>query len=578
MFAHLDAQTQSKKTLEKIAKKPYWSKLIHFEDNKSIINTKDFFLASNTDLELELKATLKAFKNNPATKCKYPARYKWLNSLNLVADIDAQCLELEKFLESNFTKISIVYSTERYSAAASLFGHVLLKLDSKNISNAIEYTAKVPAGTNPFSYAYNGLFGGFVSKYNYFSFYAKDYEARDEEFRDLVVYELDLKNDEIENILLHLYEVKDTTQSYYFTTRNCSSELIKLLDFADYDAKNTSASSLFVLPVEVITSQENKANIKSVKLYNSKLKHFDKNYKRLDAKEQKILKSMAFYKRSVSSVLKDKKISKDSKDKLVKTALLYFNAKVQNKDISAKIPSKILALSRYKNKNSLNTNTNYTTLEKNPISNAFYRVGLGYLYKHESYATLSTRYLYKNRFDLLDALVKNGSVEFLDLKLRANEKLSLEYFTLIHLASMPISSEFFSEPTKELSIGAKRLFFDDELYKYGEYALGKRMLAAKDLSYSLSVYGGVYRDDETLYALGLKMHLEYKLVSKFLLRLGGDISTYRYNSFKNTTDASTAFMQTHIKSSKNTLLGAKVEYHNNQDDYVVSSLYCNYSF
>jgi hypothetical protein len=143
---------------------------------------------------------------------------------------------------------------------------------------------------------------------------------------------------------------------------------------------------------------------------------------------------------------------------------------------------------------------------------------------------------------------------------------------------MPISSEFFSEPTKELNIGLKRLFYDDKLYKYADYAIGKRMQTAKDLSYALSVYGGVYADDETLYALGLKLELEYKLVSKFLLRVGGDISAYRYNSFKDTTEANTAFMQTHIKSSKNTLLGAKVEYHNNQDDYVVSSFYYNYSF
>jgi hypothetical protein len=579
--AQIFAQTPTKDTIKKTANKLYWNKLLHYEDGKSIIDTKEFFLSpiGNSSLEAELEATLTALKNVPYTKCKYPARYKWLRSLGLVDSIDVECKKLDQFLAPSFNKISIAYSTERYSEAASLFGHILLKVDSKTRSNVIEYTAKVPLNTSAISYVIDGIFGGFISKYNFFSFYSKDYEARDQEFRDLVVYELDFSQDEIDNILLHLYEVKDTTQQYYFLTRNCSSELIKILDISNYDMKDKSRSKLFVLPVEVINSAiKNDNRVKNIKLLHSKLKQFNYYYEALNEDEKNILKDIVNSNRSVNSLIKDKTIDKSSKDKITLTALLYYEIVVQSKQTSQKELSKILALSKYKNSNLLSYDYEYKYLDKNPISPYLYKASLGYLYKKESYATISFRNLYKNRFDLLDGLVKNGSVELLDFKLRTNDNISLEYFTLVHLASMPLSSEFFSEPTKELTIGLKRFFYDDKLYTYGEYGIGKRIRHNDNFSYGFSIYGGAYDSGNTLFGLGLKTEFEYKEVSKYLLRLGADITRYEDDKFKDSLNDSKVFMQIHFKTTDSSLVGSKVEYHDNTDDYFTSSVYYNYSF
>ncbi|WP_373071391.1 DUF4105 domain-containing protein [Sulfurimonas sp.] len=577
---HLLAQDSHKNIIKITASKTYWSKLLHYEGSKSIIETGEFFLSPNgkTSLEAELEATLSAFKNDPYTKCKYPARYKWLNSLGIVERIDAECKELDRFLAPNFNKISIVFSTERYSAAASLFGHVLLKVDSKTRSNVIEYTADVSKSTSAISYAFKGVFGGFVSKYNFFSFNAKDYEAREQEFRDLVVYELNFSQNEIDNILLHLYEVKDTTQKYYFLTRNCSSELITLLDIYNYDAKERSSSKLFVLPVEVVNSVYQSGKVKNIKLLHSKLKQFQMHYEVLDEDEKNILRDVVFSKRSVHSLIKDTNISKSSKDKIVLSALLYYEIVVQDKQISQKELSKILTLSTYKNNNFLSYGHEYKDIDKNPISPYMYRTSFGFLYKKDPYATIGFRNLYKNRFDLLDGLVKNGSVELFDLELRANDKLSIEHFTLMHLSSMPLSSEFFSEPTKEMSIGLKRLFYDDKLYSYGEYGIGKRMKATNNISYGFTVYGGAYDSGDSLFCLGLKTEIEYKLVSKYLFRFGTGIARYENDNFDESFNDANVFIQMNFKTSEHSLLGTKIEYYDNQDEYFTTSVYYNYSF
>jgi hypothetical protein len=576
---HLFAQNAS--DLETISKRAYWLKLLHYDGAKSMIETKEFFLSrdGSYDARSELDATINSFKNDPSTRCRYPARYKWLNSLGLIDDIeDVACKELEMFLSAGFNKISIAYSTERYSAAASLFGHVLLKVDSKKHTKVIEYTAKVPPKTGPLTYAIDGVFGGFVSKYNFFSFFIKDHEAREEEFRDLVLYELDFTQEEIDNILLHLYEVKETTQKYYFMSRNCSSELLTLLDMAEYDSKEFKRSKLFVLPIEVINEYQNKKRIKNITILHSNLKQFEHYYDLLDELERERFQDIVDGKSGISTMLRDNNLSKDSKERLAITALLYYNIIVQNEKVSSNTLSKIARLSKYRSDNSLKFEYQQSKVDENPISAHLYKSSLGYLYKKESYAILGFRNLYKNRFDLLDGLTKNGSVELLDFNIRFGEDLGIEDFTLVHLASMPLSTEFFSEPTKELAVGLKRKFYGDELYIYAEYAFGKRMRVNKNISYALALYGGFYDAQESLLGLGVKTDIEYKLTGDFLVRAGASYIRFEEYRFKDALNEYSAFLHVNKRLSKDFLLRSRIDYFDDNEDYFKSSIHLDYNF
>ena len=582
IFLHIElfALQLSTKIITSTSKKAYWSKLLHYENGNSIIDTDSFFLSSNgkNSLESELIATLEAFENNESTICKYPARYKWLNYLGLVEKTEIECKNLNEFTAANFTKISIAFSTERYNAAASLFGHVFLKLDSQSTSNVIEYTAKIPQDTSPLSYVYEGLFGGFTSKYNFFSFNVKDFEARDEEFRDLVLYELDFKAEQIENIMLHLFEIKDTTQKYYFLWRNCSSELIKLLDISKYDNDISNSFGIFTLPVEVVKSADDNKYINNIKILHSKLSQYNSNYELLNTEEKILLKEIVFNKRSITSFLKDKEINKVSKDKVVLAGILFFEIKIQGDEFSRKDISKLFNLSEYINMNSLSKNYEKIIIKENPISPAIYMFGVGYMKKKDSFAIINARYLYKNRFDLLDNMQKNGTVEFLSFTLRLNKKMSLEKFTLLHLASMPISSEFFSELTKEINIGAKRLFYNDKLYAFGEYGMGKKLRISSKTSFSFSALGGIYNSDDKLVSIGLNADLEYKEVSKNLLRIGIEMKMYEGDKFISSRETHKVYANTNFRISKEILLSAKVDYNIDVEKYFTSMLYCNYSF
>ena len=57
---------------QNLHKHPYWLKLLHYENGKSIINDKKFFLSKEgmTNPKKELEATLKAFEDTQQI-CKY---------------------------------------------------------------------------------------------------------------------------------------------------------------------------------------------------------------------------------------------------------------------------------------------------------------------------------------------------------------------------------------------------------------------------------------------------------------------------------------------------------------------------
>ncbi len=56
LVASVKADFVSKAMNLDLANQPYWSKLLHYENNKSIINNQKFFVSKNgkTDLEDEL--------------------------------------------------------------------------------------------------------------------------------------------------------------------------------------------------------------------------------------------------------------------------------------------------------------------------------------------------------------------------------------------------------------------------------------------------------------------------------------------------------------------------------------------
>lgn len=549
-----------------LANKPYWSKLLHYENNRSIINEDEFFLSVNgkTDLEDELTKTIEYFLNDSNSTCRYPARYKWINSYLNIDIKSSTCRELDKYLEPNFEKISLVFTAERYNSPSSVFGHTFLKVDAKNMTYAINYAASVSDGTDPISYFFKGASGGFVSNYRLLNYNIKDFEYRKEEFRDLINYEIKYTKDEVKNIMLHVYEIKDINEDYYFMSRNCSSELLKLLDMARYDSKLYKELNRVTIPIDVVYILQNNNLINNISITYSKLKLFNQYIEKLSSVEREILKKIINREISTNE-LDNKKLPLESKNNIVIAAISYIQMNLMTKKLDKKYISSLMNLIQLEIKYDIQEKKSEDVLlNENPVSNKYHKIKFGSksLENQKTELNLSYRYLYSNRFDLSSDEQKHGSVEFLDFSLRyVNDKVSIDYFNIINMESMPISSEFFTEHTTNFIFGAKRMFYDNSLYSYIEYALGYRYRLSKGFTCRSAIRTGAYYNNEDIYMGSLESAIEYNLNNKFVseLKYEANIYTdsqqtynlYLNNYYKLTKESSIELLFSHKNDTKN---------------------------
>ena len=77
-----DLNFQEQAVARQLAEQPEWRALLHYHDKGSYVDDASFFLAPEgaEDPAAELHATLQALVNEPATRCRFPARYNWLSS------------------------------------------------------------------------------------------------------------------------------------------------------------------------------------------------------------------------------------------------------------------------------------------------------------------------------------------------------------------------------------------------------------------------------------------------------------------------------------------------------------------
>ena len=154
----------------KLYENPYWSKLLHYRNGVSEIDSSNFFISNDGKRELkkELFETINALENGTQNiLCRFPLRVSWLKeNIPTLKDkiITYECKELDEFLSLIDAKyVTMVFPTAHINSPASMYGHTFLRVSSNNetplISNAINYAAATDE-TNGIIFAYKGIFGG----------------------------------------------------------------------------------------------------------------------------------------------------------------------------------------------------------------------------------------------------------------------------------------------------------------------------------------------------------------------------------------------------------------------------------
>jgi hypothetical protein len=267
----------------RLAERPEWRKLVHYEpdligsglhgllDNRAFYNSPE----GKTRPQAELEATLASFfseveetpeRQNP--QCAFIARRTWLDG---ELRFDRRRLPLRdcpRFREwhaaLNAQRLTLVFASAYLNNPSSMYGHTLLRIDARDqdertrlLAYAVNSAATTDE-TNGLTFAIQGLLGGYPGTFSILPYYLKVREYSDMENRDLWEYELELAPQELERVLLHLWELLPAYYQYYFFDENCSYHLLGLLQVARPELELTAPFRWWALPVDtvrVVTAQ-----------------------------------------------------------------------------------------------------------------------------------------------------------------------------------------------------------------------------------------------------------------------------------------------------------------------------------
>ena len=233
-------------------RRPTWEALVHVVPRvfglrrTSEIPTGAFFLARNGrgSPAAELRETLKLLLQDPAPgdeaiHCRFPARTRWLaEQLDVPLEqlAPAPCPELDIWHSQLAPHgITLIFAEAFMNNPASMFGHTLLRLDVADpddpqnlLAYAIDFTASA-GDDGGAAYILKGVFGRYPGIFGLSPFYEKLAIYAEWQRRDIWEYPLDLSEEEIERLLLHLWELRDVSIPYYFFRQNCSYQLLRVL-------------------------------------------------------------------------------------------------------------------------------------------------------------------------------------------------------------------------------------------------------------------------------------------------------------------------------------------------------------
>ena len=262
----------------------YWRLLLHYKRHlwggyESEADGIGFFNSpqGKWDLQAEMAAAIRNFFVEPASlkegqdhpQCSYPARYKWLKK-QLQFDPgrlpEQTCKRLDDWLKQlNPERVTLIFASFYMANPASMFGHTLLRIDSKQkgpgrklLSYGVNYAGN-PDTTNALLYAFKGLTGFFKGTFSVFPYFVKVQEYNNWESRDLWEYELNLTPEQIDNLLLHLWELGGTWFDYFYLTENCSYHMLTILEVANPDLHLTDGFFISAQPADtlkVVVEQE----------------------------------------------------------------------------------------------------------------------------------------------------------------------------------------------------------------------------------------------------------------------------------------------------------------------------------
>jgi hypothetical protein len=299
---------------QKVGHSVYWKLLLHWQrpiigSEKSEADGMNFFLSpqGKTDAVSELTADVEAFRDfnhvgvgplKQHPQCAFPERFRFLNQELQLQIKSMPCPTFTKWKDGfNPQSVTLVYAAPYFGSPASMFGHTFLRIDSKPRPNHLEkndlldYGISYEASTGPnpgLAFAVKGLLGFYPGMFIQQPYYLKINNYVNMESRDLWEYTLEHSPEQIDRMLNHIWEMGITYFNYYFFNKNCSYEILSLLEVANPNWSLRSHFTGMTIPSDTIRilAQESHS-IRSVHLRPALLRVINYRLNAMSDKERK---------------------------------------------------------------------------------------------------------------------------------------------------------------------------------------------------------------------------------------------------------------------------------------------------
>ncbi|NCD04596.1 MAG: DUF4105 domain-containing protein [Spirochaetia bacterium] len=259
-----------------------------------ITDNSKMFACGEKDYKKEIEYLLENINNE--LLIKYPARYECI-SRNLNLDIDYLSInpELIKYLKENdYDQLSIALSEPINDQLMSMFGHAIVLLSHKDENIGEGVSINLFAHLDNLSSTeviINGLNGHLVG---YFAFdraalIFENYSLKLN--RELVVFKTNINKEQIQRILLMVWELNNAPISYQFINRNCVNGALSLLDYSLGNVKLRERANSILLPYSLVKVLKEKNYIIDWETYSPASSQFNLEQSRDKAPEYNIRKT-----------------------------------------------------------------------------------------------------------------------------------------------------------------------------------------------------------------------------------------------------------------------------------------------
>ncbi len=386
-----------------------------------------------------------------------------------------RCEKLHNWLKNlAVTGITLVFPVAYLNNPASMFGHSFLRLDSQNGENSdlmawtVNY-AVTTAQERGITFALKGLFGGYQGQYSLAPYYVLLKEYADLESRDLWEYSLNFSAAEQQQLLLHLWEIKSAHFDYYFINKNCSYQLLALLETARPDLHLAEQFNWDAIPADTVRAVVSVPGLlKKVHYRPALATQVATKARALDESQQAISKGLAKAEITADApAVKSLPVAKQAQTlELAFAYLSYLNAdKIKRKQpIDGKLAYSLLT-----------TRSQLPTLETETVAAPSFRPDQGHAGNRvqlvggydgiAAYTQIAYRWSYHDLYDPNAGFNQGAQVEFFKPVLRyypQQQHFQLESLGIININSMPARNNFISPFSWQVDIGINRQRFPDK--------------------------------------------------------------------------------------------------------------------